>query len=39
LVSSHHALLAARGPHGATKLYTTSDSGKTWRRVDHLATH
>jgi photosystem II stability/assembly factor-like uncharacterized protein len=33
-----HALLAARGPHGTTQLYSTSDSGKRWRRIDRLAT-
>jgi photosystem II stability/assembly factor-like uncharacterized protein len=33
-----HALLAARGAHGTTQIYTTSDGGNSWRRIDRLAT-
>lgn len=33
-----HALLAARGAHGITQIYTTSDGGNSWRRIDRLAT-
>lgn len=33
-----HALLAARSAHGITRLYTTSNSGNSWRRIDQLAT-